>query len=378
MRPLRRTGFGCAAAVAVLLMPGIAGCGSGSTGAAELSVYLSAPLSGPAAGDGRDIADGARLALDEAGGEAAGTQIRLVVLSDSDGHGSNAAMAGANARRATEDSTAIAYIGELDSGTTRTSLPITNEAGMLQVSAAASAVDLTRSAPGSSQIPSEVAAERTRSFGRVMPSDTAQGAAGSRLDVGGGVRSFVVLDRKERVRAVAARRARVGQQRTRGGAAGERAPTRSTSHRHRLQADVLDTAGEPQIYAADAQAERLTAEDASSRPRRESSPGRLRRAAAGRSRRFLADFHSAYGRDPGRFAAYGYEAMAVVLDSIGRADDPLDRGSVIDAFFATTDRDSILGSYSIDDVGDTTLDRVGAYESRNGPLRAAPQPVTVP
>ena len=70
--------------------------------------------------------------------------------------------------------------------------------------------------------------------------------------------------------------------------------------------------------------------------------------------------------------------MAVVLDSIGRADDPLDRGSVIDAFFATTDRDSILGSYSIDDVGDTTLDRVGAYESRNGPLRAAPQPVTVP
>ena len=51
---------------------------------------------------------------------------------------------------------------------------------------------------------------------------------------------------------------------------------------------------------------------------------------------------------------------------------------VIDAFFATTDRDSILGSYSIDDVGDTTLDRVGAYESRNGPLRAAPQPVTVP
>jgi branched-chain amino acid transport system substrate-binding protein len=70
--------------------------------------------------------------------------------------------------------------------------------------------------------------------------------------------------------------------------------------------------------------------------------------------------------------------MAVVLDSIGRADDPLDRGSVIDAFFATADRGSILGTYSIDDVGDTTLDRVGAYESRAGALRPAPRSLPIP
>ncbi len=43
--------------------------------------------------------------------------------------------------------------------------------------------------------------------------------------------------------------------------------------------------------------------------------------------------------------------MALVLDAIDRADDPLDRASVVEAFLATGERDSPLGSYSIDDVG---------------------------
>jgi len=356
---------------------GLAGCGSGSEGAPELSIYLSAPLSGPAAGDGRDIADGARLALDEAGGEAAGTRIRLVVRSDSDRHGSDAAMAGANARRATEDSTAIAYVGELDSGTTRTSLPITNEAGMLQVSAGASAVDLTRSAPGSSQIPDELQPSGTRSFGRIVPSDTAQGAAAAAWMSEAGVRSVDVLDAQ----------GDYGQSLLDGLESVGDGPSVASSESStdaiyvasdRLEPDVLDTGGDPAIYAADAQLAGSPPATELPSPARVVSgtlaPAQLPSAAG----RFLTAFDSAYGRDPGRFAAYGYEAMAVVLDSIGRADDPLDRGSVIDAFFATTDRDSILGSYSIDDVGDTTLGRAGAYQSRAGALRAAPRPATIP
>ena len=86
-----------------------------------------------------------------------------------------------------------------------------------------------------------------------------------------------------------------------------------------------------------------------------------------------------YRLDGRVFAAYGYEAMASVLDAIERADDPLDRKSVIDAYFATGDRDSVLGVYSIDEAGDTTLDRVGAYLERDdAPLRALREPLTVP
>ena len=56
----------------------------------------------------------------------------------------------------------------------------------------------------------------------------------------------------------------------------------------------------------------------------------------------------------------------MILDSIERASDPADRAAVIDAFFETTDRDSVLGTYSIDEVGDTTLDRMTGYELGRG------------
>ena len=55
--------------------------------------------------------------------------------------------------------------------------------------------------------------------------------------------------------------------------------------------------------------------------------------------------------DPGAAEQTGEEAMALVLDSIEEAGDPLDRGSVQRAFYATADRDSALGLYTIDPVG---------------------------
>jgi hypothetical protein len=83
--------------------------------------------------------------------------------------------------------------------------------------------------------------------------------------------------------------------------------------------------------------------------------------------RFVRAFRGRYHRVPGRYAAYGYEAMAVVLDSIRRAGSGGDeRDSVVSAFFDTADRKSILGTYSIDDVGDTTLDRLAGYRIVNG------------
>jgi branched-chain amino acid transport system substrate-binding protein len=82
---------------------------------------------------------------------------------------------------------------------------------------------------------------------------------------------------------------------------------------------------------------------------------------------FVQAFHQRYGRSPGAYAAYGYEAMAVVLDSIRRAGNSGDdRDAVVSAFFDTRDRHSILGTYSIDDAGNTTLSRLTGYSVRAG------------
>jgi branched-chain amino acid transport system substrate-binding protein len=83
--------------------------------------------------------------------------------------------------------------------------------------------------------------------------------------------------------------------------------------------------------------------------------------------RFVRDFRERYRQPPGRYAAYGYEAMAVVLDSIRRAgENGADRDSVVSAFFDTTNRQSVLGTYSIDDVGNTTLKHLAGYRVVNG------------
>ncbi|MCB0877154.1 MAG: hypothetical protein KDB46_13280, partial [Solirubrobacterales bacterium] len=63
-------GTSAAALVAVFALA-LSGCGS-DAGDPSLKIYLSAPLGGTSAADGRDVADGARLALDDAGGSAGG------------------------------------------------------------------------------------------------------------------------------------------------------------------------------------------------------------------------------------------------------------------------------------------------------------------
>ena len=54
------------------------------------------------------------------------------------------AQTSANARKAAQDKTTIAYLGEFNSGATAISLPILNEAGILQISPSNTDVGLTR------------------------------------------------------------------------------------------------------------------------------------------------------------------------------------------------------------------------------------------
>ena len=64
---------------------------------------------------------------------------------------------------------------------------------------------------------------------------------------------------------------------------------------------------------------------------------------------------------------YGYEAMSVVLNAIRRAGARgNDREAVIERFFATRGRDSVLGRYSMQPDGETTLSRYGVVRVRGG------------
>jgi len=265
----------------------LSGCGGDSEpeGDPMLTIYVSAPLSGPAGAEGQDAADGARLALEDAEGEAGGIAVSAEYL-DVAGRNesrSDPVLAGQNARTATEDSTAIAYIGELDSATSRTSVPITNSAGILQVAPGSGATDLVVTETFDDTIPEEVQSSGKRTFARVLPSDE----------------------------------------------------------------NVADALGGDLISGP-------------------ADPSELPIAA----RDVLARFEDEFGREPGPWAAYGYEAMSSVLAAIDRAMDPLERASVVAAYFDGTERDSVLGVYEITDEGETTLDKplAGYVVTRSGRL----------
>jgi branched-chain amino acid transport system substrate-binding protein len=75
---------------------------------------------------------------------------------------------------------------------------------------------------------------------------------------------------------------------------------------------------------------------------------------------------------PEPYAIFGYEAMSLMLRAIARASDagrrPVLRSRVLAAIFSTHDRQSVLGSYSIDRDGDTTLARYGVWRVVAGQL----------
>ncbi|HEX5896564.1 MAG TPA: hypothetical protein VFY47_09565 [Thermoleophilaceae bacterium] len=54
------------------------------------------------------------------------------------------------------------------------------------------------------------------------------------------------------------------------------------------------------------------------------------------------------------------------------ADDPLSRSSVVEAYFDGTEHDSVLGTYSITEEGETTLDApLAAYRVEDGEVLPA-------
>jgi branched-chain amino acid transport system substrate-binding protein len=348
--------------------PGCETPGSGIQAGEHVTVYVSMPLRGPEAVEGRDVVRGAKLALADAQGRVGELAVRAVYLDDTGGRGVRArwsqAVAAANARDAAEDFSAIAYLGDFDSGATRASLPITNEARMLQVSPASAAVDLVQPFLGAGeQVPEEVQATGERTFGRVIPSDEVQAEAGAGWAKRLGARRVATVSDGSEFGQTMVRAFRQSLQ-----------ATRLT----RGRGDLLYYGGGPEPMPASliqGSTDTVMASDALlMRPPSGPVRGFLVTSAVEdpsqlppAGERFVSAFTKRYDRQPRRYAAYGYEAMAVVLDSIRRAGDQGDdRKAVVDAFFDTQDRDSVLGTYSIDEVGDTTLGRLAGYRLADG------------
>jgi branched-chain amino acid transport system substrate-binding protein len=164
------------------------------------TVYSSVPLHGVSAAAAREVLAGERRALAERRGRAGGLRVRLRQLPATDDRDRpwDPALVAENASRAADDPTAIAYLGELDYGATAVSLPITNDAGLLQVSPGDGLTSLTARPPGRPRAgPERYYPTERRSFVRVGPIDLREAEVlVARLRALGATRFALVFDRE--------------------------------------------------------------------------------------------------------------------------------------------------------------------------------------
>ena len=395
------------------LAVGLAACGSddeptastpstpaagGGEATGEVNVYSSLPLQGASKDQTNAMVDGIKLALKQAGGKAGGVTVKYESLDDSTAQkgGWDEQQTGSNARKVAQDDKAVALIGEFNSGATKVSLPILNQVGIAQISPANTYVGLTTNEPGSEKgEPQIYYPSQKRTYARIVPRDTIQAAAlvskmkadgcksvamGNDKDTyGQGLTRVIGIKAKEEGLTIASD---TGLQpdaaNFRGFASkikGENADCFffggvTASGAAQLYKDVAAAIPGVKLYGGDG-----VCESGFTNPSKDGIPksvaenfvctvATLDLTSYPGGQEFLTAFEAEYNEPkPDPYAIYGYEAMKLVIDTITAAGpEGTTREGVLKALFATKDRDSVLGKYSIDKNGDTSLTDYGLYK----------------
>ncbi len=391
--------------LALPALAALAGCGgvgvstASTTPGDELTVYSSLPLEGPSAVASQQIVDGEKLALAQVGGRVGRFRIDYASLDDANPKTGEAApgVTATYARVAAQDTSTIAYLGDLDSAASAVSLPLTNAAGILQVSPGSPYVGLTSSLDAGQDEPYRFYLTGQRTFGRLVPGDPVQAAAQVRLARELHLRRVYVLEDQDpfnlplaELFAEDARRAGLEV------AGEEQLDTEGTTEFAGVVQKVLESGARAVFFSGAPGPGAVALWQQTARGRLPPAPARHLRARrtglrrTGRLRRgpHLPDHPAAAAlalprpgpRRPGRLPAalspdaWALRAVRVRGDERGAARDPPRRAPrrrprrVIHQFFAIRDRDSVLGRYSVLPNGDTTLSRYAVDRVEGGRL----------
>ena len=396
-----RVALACAFAVLALAL---AACGEqqtdgAPTGSRTVTLYSSVPLYGPEREHSQDMVNAIKLALKEAGGKAGPMSITYVSLDSSTREDATWTSDRVldNARTAVRDINAIAYIGERDSAATALSLPLTNEGNVLQVSPTSAYDGLTREGGVRTGEPQRFYPSGKRTFGRVVPADHVQASALVGYMKAEGVRRLAMLGDRDLdgggladqvSKAAEAQNIKVVDKgridATKGDLSGHSEDIAATGADAFLFAGESATGAARIFQAVAAAAPRMQlfgpaavadptfidalspAVQARMRITTRTLPVRMLPPAA---RQFGERFRAAFGRAPASDALFAYEATQAVLSSIRAAGAKgNDRAAVIREFRAIRNRRSVLGRYSIDRNGDTSLSTFAGNRLRRSRL----------
>jgi branched-chain amino acid transport system substrate-binding protein len=388
---------------------GVAGCGGGSSkdgddggnqvGSTSLTIYSSVPMHGDSHGTSVAIVNGEKMALARQHAKVGKFTINFVNLDDSSSDAGkwepNATSV--DARKAAQDQSTIGYLGDSNSGASAISIPILNEAGILQVSPSNTTVGLTRSQDADKGEPDKYYPSAKRTYGRVVPADQIQSAAQVTYQKDNGCTKTYVLNDKEVYGASLARNVLTAAKAQGLTVLGNVGIDPKAANYRSLATTVKDAGADcvffsgvtddnaiqlfkdlhaemptAKLFGPDGVAETAFTSRLGADLERSvyiTSPTLAPRLYPASGQAFFKDYRAKYGIDPEPYAIFGYEAMAVMLQAIKNAGDKgNDRAAVIAAFFKIKNRNSPLGTYSIDENGDTTLADYGGNRVSRGKL----------
>jgi branched-chain amino acid transport system substrate-binding protein len=371
-----------ATACGLLFALALAGCATQTNSAVTVSgktltIYASQPPGAAGGQTASDVLDAEQLAFKQNGTTVGTFTVKLVPL-----HGKEISD---NARRAVQDATAIAYLGEIEPGTSQDSVAITNELGLLEVSPTDTAAYLTQAVPAVSGSPTTFFPSRStyhETFARVVPSSAQEAKAiATQMHALGLTKLYVADDGtsygatlKAEVSAAAGTQ---GLTLVSGAAnadavfyAGNTVAAATKALDQAAASSATAKLFAPSALYDDTFVAGLSA--AAQKNLYVSSPGFDSATLSPAGRQFVTAFQGAYGHAPAPEAIFGYEAMSAVLAVLKQAGTAAaSRSAVVNDFQGLHDRQSVLGTYSISS-GDTSLAPFVFGRPHGGALVAGP------
>ncbi|HSL76798.1 MAG TPA: branched-chain amino acid ABC transporter substrate-binding protein [Candidatus Limnocylindrales bacterium] len=382
--------IGTLAAVAVLALTACSGGGGGGASKGEIEIWSSLPRQGSSKAQTDTIVNAINMAIEEKGGTVGGYTIKYVDKDDSTAAAGkwDEATEIKNANDAVANDKLVAYIGTFNSGAAKLSIPILCGKGIVMISPANTGVGLTK--PFEEGEPDKYYPNGCKkNYTRVIPNDSLQGNAGALWAQKLGVKNVYVLDDTEvygkgiadvfRQKAPEYGLTIVGNDGIDGKATDYKALAEKVkgtnpdlvyyggitqNNAGQLWRDLRDAMPDVKLMGPDGvyENEFLEAAAAAAEGSYITFGGVPPDQLQGKGKEFVDKYTAKYPNNPIEgYTAYGYEAANVVLAAIERAaaKNPADvlalRAAVLDEVKATKDYDGVLGKWSFDADGDTSL-----------------------
>jgi branched-chain amino acid transport system substrate-binding protein len=397
----RRWTSAAAAITALALVMGA--CGGGGTGgttgastAKTVKIISSLPMTGASRTQTVEIVNSIKMAIDET--KIPNVTVLYDALDDATAaKGSwDAAQEAENARKAINDKQVVAYIGTYNSGAAKVSIPLLNQAGMVMVSPANTYPGLTKGPEKGAEPdePGKYYPNGKRNYARVVPADDIQGAVGATwAQELGAKKVYIVHDTELYGKGIAdvfrAKAKALGL--TESGYEG----AQKADNYRALANKIKDSGAElvyyggivdnnPAVLLKDLRAVAPTVKFMGpdgincSEFLKQAGPAATETYSTlggvppekytGKASEWLKNYNAKFNNNnPNPYAIYGYEAGKVVLAAIAKAGDKADdRATVMANVMGTKDYDGVLGKWSFDASGDTTLTQFSGSSAKSG------------